>query len=245
MANNRLDRAGFLDASDGESQRSMRDAWDAEAENWVRWARAPGHDSYWQFHRDAFRRLLSPPAGRALDVGCGEGRLPRDLKSWGYQVVGVDGSETMIRYAREADPEGEYLVADAAALPFHDSSFELVTAFMSLQDVDDPGAAIRECARVLVRGGHLCVAVVHPMSSAGRFISRDDDAPFVIAGSYLEPRSYEDYVERDGLSMTFASQHRPIQTYVDLTQCGGRGEEAAEALLEQNLKPGWKARGRL
>jgi hypothetical protein len=35
------------------------------------------------------------------------------------------------------------------------------------------------------------------------------------------------------------------QTYVDLWHCGGRGQEAAEALLEQRLKPEWKARGLL
>jgi hypothetical protein len=34
-----------------------------------------------------------------------------------------------------------------------------------------------------------------------------------------------------------------VQTYVDLSHCGGRGEEAAEALLEQRLKPDWKAHG--
>lgn len=37
----------------------------------------------------------------------------------------------------------------------------------------------------------------------------------------------------------------PVQTYVDLFYCKGRGEEAAEALLEQNLKPAWKAKGLL
>jgi hypothetical protein len=31
----------------------------------------------------------------------------------------------------------------------------------------------------------------------------------------------------------------PVQTYVDLFHCGGRGTEAAEALLEQRLKPKW------
>jgi hypothetical protein len=35
----------------------------------------------------------------------------------------------------------------------------------------------------------------------------------------------------------------PVQTYVDLFHCGSRGEEAAEAILEQNLKPEWKIRG--
>jgi hypothetical protein len=34
-----------------------------------------------------------------------------------------------------------------------------------------------------------------------------------------------------------------MQTYVDLWHCGGRGEEAAEALLEQRLKPQWKDKG--
>lgn len=34
-----------------------------------------------------------------------------------------------------------------------------------------------------------------------------------------------------------------VQTYVDLHHCGGRGEEAAEALLSQHLKPEWKLRG--
>ena len=33
----------------------------------------------------------------------------------------------------------------------------------------------------------------------------------------------------------------PVQTYVDLMHCGGRGEEATQALLEQRLLPAWKA----
>jgi len=35
----------------------------------------------------------------------------------------------------------------------------------------------------------------------------------------------------------------PVQTYVDLFHCGGRGEEAAQALLEQRILPAWKAVG--
>ncbi len=32
----------------------------------------------------------------------------------------------------------------------------------------------------------------------------------------------------------------PVQTYVDLCHCGGRGAEAAEAVLNQRLKPAWR-----
>ncbi|HEY7023840.1 MAG TPA: class I SAM-dependent methyltransferase [Candidatus Limnocylindrales bacterium] len=197
------------------SSGSLAEKWDAEADNWVAWARKPGHDSYWQFHRDLYRRLLPEPAGRVLDVGCGEGRLPRDLKSWGYDVVGVDASATLIDYAREADPGGDYHVADAAELPFPDAAFGLVSAFMSLQDVDRYGVAIREAARVLGPGGSFCFAITHPMQTAGEFHGREPDAPFVITGSYFDERRVggKPYV-RDGMSMTFHSVHRPLQDYV-------------------------------
>jgi len=34
-----------------------------------------------------------------------------------------------------------------------------------------------------------------------------------------------------------------VQTYLDLMHLGGRGEEAAQAVLEQSLLPAWKAAG--
>jgi SAM-dependent methyltransferase len=192
---------------------TLRDAWEAEATRWVEWARRPGHDSYWRFHRDRFLELLPPPAGPLLDVGCGEGRLPRDLKKLGYDVIGIDASATLIAHAREADPGGDYRVADAAQLPLEVDSVDLVTAFMSLHDIDDFETAIAEVARVLRPGGHLCFAIVHPINSAGRFEARTADAPFIIRDSYLEPRPYADVVERDGLQMTFTSIHRPLEAY--------------------------------
>ena len=117
--------------------------------------------------------------------------------------------------------EGDYRVADAAQLPFDDASFAVVTAFMSLQDVDDLGAAANEIARVLAPGGHACVAVLHPINSGGSFEEHRPDAPFVIRDPYLETRRYADVVERDGLRMTFSSYHRPLQDYVGALTAGG------------------------
>ena len=90
----------------------LSDAWEAEAEDWVRWARAPGHDSYWTFHRDAFLALLPGPGRLTVDVGCGEGRLTRDLAALGHRVVGLDRSRTLVRYAAAAGGTvGSVLVA--------------------------------------------------------------------------------------------------------------------------------------
>jgi len=217
---------------------SLRDAWEAEARNWVAWARAPGHDSYWQFHRDRFLALLPRPAGLTLDLGCGEGRLPRDLKARGYEVIGVDASQTLIDHARVADPEGDYRVADAASLPLADASVQLVTAFMSLHDVDDMEGAVGEAARVLVPDGRLCVAVVHPINSGGRFESREPDAAYIIRESYFEARRYTDVVERDGLRMTFSSWHRPIQAYSAALESAGFLIERVAEIADTTDPPG-------
>jgi ubiquinone/menaquinone biosynthesis C-methylase UbiE len=91
----------------------LRDSWERNAAHWIRWAREPGHDSYWRFHRERFLELVPSPGRLTLDIGCGEGRVTRDLRQLGHRVIGVDASETMVAAALEADSNGEYLVADA------------------------------------------------------------------------------------------------------------------------------------
>jgi hypothetical protein len=63
----------------------LRDAWDVHAQDWFSWAREPGHDSYWRFHRDAFLPLIPAPGRLTLDIGCGEGRVGRDLEQRGHR----------------------------------------------------------------------------------------------------------------------------------------------------------------
>ena len=193
---------------------TLSDAWEAHAEAWTEWARRPGHDSYWRFHRDAFLALVPAPGRLTLDVGCGEGRVSRDLAALGHRVVAVDPTPTLTRLTAEA---GGGLLgvlrADGAALPVPDGAADLVVAFMSLHDIDDMEGAVREIGRVLGPGGRLCMAIVHPVNSAGRFRSPDPDAEFVISGDYFAERRYRDVVEQNGLGMTFESRHRPLQDY--------------------------------
>jgi SAM-dependent methyltransferase len=210
----------------------LREGWEAEARQWIKWARAPGHDSYWRFHRDQFLALLPPPGRQTLDLGCGEGRLARDLKQLGHRIIGVDGSPTLVAAARSSDPSMDVRLADAAALPLDDACVDLVVAFMSLHDFDEMPAAVAEAARVLEPGGRLCLAIVHPINSAGTFEQMAADAPFVIKGDYLDAFQYADTVERNGLTMTFKSQHRPLESYFMALERAGL---LVEALREPKL----------
>src|SRR3954470_3738449 len=78
-------------------------------------------------------------------------------------------------------------------------------------DIDDLDGAMREAARVLEPGGRLCLAIVHPLNSAGAFATRDPASPYVIDGSYLDGSFYADRMGRDGFPMTFVSAARPLE----------------------------------
>lgn len=210
----------------------LRASWEAHASDWIAWARADGHDSYWRFHREQFFALLPPPGRLTVDIGCGEGRVPRDLKRLGHRVVGIDSSPRLTAAARAADPESEICLADAAALPLASACADLAVAFMSLQDIDAMAEAVGEAARILQPGGRFCVAIKHPLSSAGRFEQRTPDSPFVIDDSYLESAHRSDTIERDGLAMTFTNRHRPLEAYFAALEAAGF---LVEALREPTL----------
>jgi SAM-dependent methyltransferase len=192
----------------------MRDGWESQARNWAEFARTPGHDdTHENINLPALLRLLPPSRGLTLDLGCGEGRLGRVLRSLGYQVAGVDAAPTMVGLAVSHETPTPAVLADAAALPFRDEAFGLVVAYMSLHDMDRMPRAVAEAARVLGRGGRLCAAIPHPINSAGSWPSRDADAPFVIEGSYLDPAPADWEADWGDIQMTFHSEHRPLEAY--------------------------------
>jgi SAM-dependent methyltransferase len=201
---------------------SLRDEWESQAERWTAWARTPAHDHhFWEVNLPAFLELV-PPAGRlTVDLGCGEGRVGRLLRERGHEVVGFDGSPTLSRLAATHEDAHGVALADMAALPVRSGAADLAIAFMSLHDVDDMAGSVREAARVIVPGGRLCLAVVHPINSAGGFVDESAESPFVIPGEYLERFRYTDELERDGLPMTFHSYHHPFSAYMGALEAAG------------------------
>ena len=144
-----------------------RRIWEANAAAWIELSRA-GYD----VNRDlvntpAFFALLPRVQGLfGLDLGCGEGHNTRLLVSEGAEVVALDTSTKFITAAAAESRQGiRYVLADGAILPFGDASFDFVTGFMSLMDVADPEATLREVARVLRPGGFAQFSIVHPMAS--------------------------------------------------------------------------------
>jgi SAM-dependent methyltransferase len=204
-----------------------REHWENQASNWAAWARTPDFDAYWDYS-PAFFELVPPPGRRTLEVGCGEGRVARDLVKRGHRVTACDSTFELLKLATDADKTSGYLRCDAAALPFRDESFDLVVFYNSLMDIDDMESSVREAARVLAPGGKMCACVTHPIPDAGKFESNEDDAPFVISGTYLGDRRWIEIVpiERDGLRMEFAGWAYPLEGYFRVLETAGFAIEA-------------------
>ena len=141
--------------------------WKASAKAWIADMGDLG-DYGRRFVLDApmIERLRRLGGGRALDVGCGEGRFCRILRAEGFEPVGLDPTSELLDAARAKDPDSRYVEGRAEALDFADASFDLVVACLSLIDIEHADRAIAEMARVLKPGGTLLVANLTGLSSA-------------------------------------------------------------------------------
>jgi SAM-dependent methyltransferase len=148
-----------------------------------------------------------------LDVGCGEGRISRELTACGFQVTAVDPVIRLLTAATEAQSARNYAVASAAELPFENAQFDLVVAYNVLMDVEDVPTALKEFRRVLRPTGQLIISISHPFVDHGRFAGKEMNAPLVVEGTYFGRQRFDGVDERDGLRMHFAGWSYPLEAY--------------------------------
>jgi SAM-dependent methyltransferase len=138
-----------------------RDASGATAGTRWSWGE-PGYRFYMQQLEwallDALARNGTSFAGsRVLEVGCGSGYFLHRLKEYGAgHAAGIDLMDSRIEQGRARYPTLELVAGNAAALPWEDGSFEVVTQFTCLSSVLDANLRARigaEMWRVLAPGG--------------------------------------------------------------------------------------------
>ena len=157
-------------SSDDQADLNARDAWDAAAAAWDEfvesgagyyrtggpWAR-PSR-CLWRHSRPGRARprlrpglgLAPPGAAWCEGDGCRADREPTGQRP----------------PSREDAPLGIDYLLDATTVDVHlpAGSFDLVTALMSIQDMDDSGAALKAAHAVLKRGGRMVFSVPHPFT---------------------------------------------------------------------------------
>jgi SAM-dependent methyltransferase len=99
----------------------------------------------------------------ALDAGCGDGFISGLISKKGYRVVGVDYTESAIKYARLLVPEGEFHVGDLRDLPapVRDRKFDTIVFVEALEHlpVEYHEPVLRELRGLLKPGGVMILSV--------------------------------------------------------------------------------------
>jgi len=105
-----------------------------------------------------------PQGGRILDLCCGQGRHAVEFAKRGYQVVGLDLSETLLSHARKQAKERnlsvEFVHSDMRFIPFEeefDAVVNLFTAFGYLEEDEEDERAIRAVAKALKAKGKFLI----------------------------------------------------------------------------------------
>jgi len=192
-----------------------------------------------RFEAERIAQLLElGPAKRLLDVGAGSGWPGLFLAQLtGCDVVLVDLPLAALRIALEratADSLSqrcEFIVADGAALPFKDASFDAVSHSDVLCCTPDKLSVLRACRRVAREGARTVFTVIAPapaLADPERRIAIDSGPPFVdVSDDYAVLLGHSGWYlqERTDVTAAFLQSMR-----VDLEGMQARADALIEVL---------------
>jgi SAM-dependent methyltransferase len=172
------------------------------------WEQVPDEPAEAPEHLLGFVRALGP-ARRALDLGCGDGRLTREIRA--DAVLGADASALAVERARARVDGAEFVqVEPDQPLPFEDSSFDLVVCVETIEHVRDVQLFLSEARRVLEPRGELALTTpAYGRASALRILVRGFEEsfdPFSPHLRFLSRRSLERLL--DGMGFDVGSIER-------------------------------------
>jgi len=133
-------------------------------------------DLEWEMMSELRRAGLDLSRCSVLEVGTGVGHILHRLKAYGAQrAVGMDLLESRIQDARRIHPTVDFVVGDAAQMPFADETFDLVIQFTCFSSVTDRSVRVRiarEMWRVLASGGAVLSYDFRPRPLYDRWMQR-------------------------------------------------------------------------
>ncbi len=149
-----------------------------------------------------------------LDVAAGTGNVALRAAEAGADVVACDLEPAQLEIGREEAPEIDWVQADAAALPFADGEFDVVTSAAGVMFAPDHQAAADELVRVCRPGGTIGLITFTPEGMAGDFFRMFGAEPPTLWGD-------EDHVR--GLFGDRVALRFRRGTYVERAPGGPRG----------------------
>ena len=145
---------------------------DGVAHTYDQWYETAVGKMYDRLEKNAVSKYL-PQNGagmRLLELGCGTGHWSQFFSDCGFEVIGVDISEPMIKVAKSKKiANTSFHIADGHALPFKDNNFDITTAITTLEFVHDAEWVLQEIVRCTRKpGGQMLVGVLNASAQINR-----------------------------------------------------------------------------
>jgi ubiquinone/menaquinone biosynthesis C-methylase UbiE len=90
---------------------------------------------------------------KMADIGCGTGYHLKRYQERGFEITGVDGSEEMLKQARLANPNIEFIQTDVDTIPLPSQTYDYALCIEVLRYLPDILPSLKEIKRILKPGG--------------------------------------------------------------------------------------------
>lgn len=227
-----------------------RTGWNKVAKSYDRHVGESGSDYHQNIIIPKALEMLKPRKGeKILDIGCGQGVFCRRLADLGVFASGVDSSEELIKLARQRSSNKiKFFLTDASDLSRLPETYDAATFILSLQNMENVNAVIKQASQVLNAGGRMLITLNHPCfripRQSGWGFDEKRKLQYRRVDSYMSEMKVpiKMHPGHDPEAITW-SYHRPLSFYIRaLCESGLLLKEMVELVSHRKSMPGERAR---
>jgi 2-polyprenyl-3-methyl-5-hydroxy-6-metoxy-1,4-benzoquinol methylase len=120
--------------------------------DWINWKK----HTFKRLRLEEFEKEIGD-GGRALEIGCAEGKVLEILKKRGWEVVGLEISEYLAKLCQKSDLK--VIIGTAEMINFKKEYFNLVLMFHTLEHTTNPVLVLRNIFSMLRKNGRVILEV--------------------------------------------------------------------------------------
>ena len=110
-------------------------------------------------------------SGKYLDIGCGTGNYTSELQKKGFDFIGIDPSERMLKEAKNKNDKVDWRIGSAENTGLPDNFVEGIIGSLTIHHWTDLKIGFSELCRVLKPGGSIVIFTSTPKQMKGYWLN--------------------------------------------------------------------------